>query len=262
MEKFQDLKYISNSKNKKHTLDVYSPLENGVFPVLIFIHGGSWHTGCKETYQDFGRNFAAKGIVTVIINYRLGNEANFEDMASDCASAIRWVYDNIHAYKGQTSNIFLSGHSAGGHLSALVTLNTKFILEKGLHRVIRGCILIDAFGLNMDYVMHNNTSFYVKELQNVFTTSPAKWKEAAPVHFIKGNSVPFFLFTGGKTYPYLTMDNEVFKMNLEENKVPYVYKVIPFRNHVEMITTMQNPSDILYKDILCFVKENSINEFA
>jgi acetyl esterase/lipase len=262
MEKFQDIKYIPNSKNRKHTLDVYSPSDDGFYPVLLFIHGGSWHTGSKEIYQDLGRNFASKGIVTVIINYRLGGEANYEDMASDCSYAVRWVYDNIHAYKGQTSNIFLSGHSAGGHLSALITLNEKCLMEKGLKAAIRGCILIDAFGLNIDYVMHNNTSFYVKELQNVFTKDPEKWKEAAPVHFLKGKSVPFLIFTGERTYPYLMMDNEVFKMNLDENKISYTHKVISSRNHVEMITGMQSPKDILYNDMLSFMNVHALKEAA
>ncbi|MBX9853005.1 MAG: carboxylesterase family protein [Cytophagaceae bacterium] len=69
----ENIPYI-NSKNKKHLLDIFIPEGDGPFPVIVFIHGGSWYNGCKELYHPLAKNLSGKGIVSVIINYRLGNE--------------------------------------------------------------------------------------------------------------------------------------------------------------------------------------------
>jgi dipeptidyl aminopeptidase/acylaminoacyl peptidase len=62
--------------------------------VLIFIHGGSWSSGKKETYWWLGRNFARKGLVTVLINYGLAPDNKYQQMGTDCATAVKWVVLN------------------------------------------------------------------------------------------------------------------------------------------------------------------------
>lgn len=256
MEKIQNIYYIGQSKNKKHQLDIYSPEGKGPFPVLIFTHGGSWYNGCKEIYQPLGINLANKGIMAVVINYRLGGEVMVDKMAEDVAAAVRWTYNNIENYKGSKERIFIMGHSAGGHLSALISLNEQYLSQP--NKYLKGCILIDAFGLNMDYVMHNNTSFFVKELERVFGKNPQKWREAAPVHYVQKSNIPFLIQVGKATYPYLTFDNEIFRMNLEEHKVPYNYKIIPSRDHIQMITALENENDSIYTDLFDFISLKNV----
>ncbi|MBX9852087.1 MAG: alpha/beta hydrolase, partial [Cytophagaceae bacterium] len=176
----------------------------------------------------------------------------------DCAAAVSWVYENIKTHKGNPQRVYVCGHSAGGHLSALISLNKSYLLKiSPVTSIIRGCILIDTFGLNIDYVMFNNASFFVKELEKVFSKDPEKWRKAAPVNYIKeSNNIPFLIFTGEDTYPYLKMDNMIFMMNLEEHKVPFKEKKIPHRNHREMITELHHAQDVMYDHICKFISEN------
>ncbi|MDF2456575.1 MAG: esterase [Cytophagaceae bacterium] len=257
MPSVKDLRYLKDSTHQKHTLDVYIPEGEGTFPVFVFIHGGSWYEGSKDIYTQLGENLAEKGLVTVIINYRLGGEANYLDMASDCSKALKWVADAIDWYKGQKYNLFLAGHSAGGHLAALITLNKKFLGEAFITQHIKGCILIDAFGLNMDYVLVNNTAFFAKELRKVFTDIPTNWKDAAPVHFIDNTPVPFLILVGSETYPYLTFDNALFITQLDHHHIRNTQYTLRGKNHRDMVIRMKDKKDEAYSRIVEFVKKNS-----
>jgi acetyl esterase/lipase len=240
--------------NEKHRLDVFAPSEGRHMPVFVYVHGGAWYHGNKEIYSQLGHNLAEMNVVTVITNYRLGPYANFMDMARDCSSAIKWTHENIENYGGDKNRIFISGHSAGGHLAALITVDPKYFEEVNLANPIKGCVLIDAFGMNMDYVLKVNSNFFVSDLHSVFTNDPSKWREAAPVNFIKGCSTPFLIYVGLRTYPYIMMDNEVFVNHLNQNKVPHDYHIIPGKGHMEMISQLNSKSNPIYNQILDFIR--------
>ena len=247
-------KNFSGFHNERHRLDVFAPKEGNHMPVLVFVHGGAWYHGNKDIYSTLGHNLAELNVVTVITNYRLGPAANFMDMAFDCSSAVKWTYENIEKYGGDKNRIFISGHSAGGHLSALITLDSKYFDALGISNPIKGCILIDAFGMNMDFVLKINTNFFVSDLHRVFTNDPTLWREAAPVNFVKGCSIPFLIYVGIRTYPYIMMDNEVFVNHLNQNKVPHDYHIVPGKGHMEMISHLEDKRNSMYKQIAEFIR--------
>lgn len=255
MPSVKNLRYLKNSVHQKHTLDVYIPEADGTFPVFVFVHGGSWYEGSKDIYSQLGENFSRQGIVTVVINYRLGGEADYLEMAKDCSAAVEWVAEAIDWYKGQNQNLFIAGHSAGGHLAALITLNKKFLGEAFITQHMKGCILIDAFGLNMDYIMLNNTTFFARELKKVFTDVPNNWKDAAPVHFIDHTPVPFLIMVGSETYPYLAFDNAIFITQLDKHEIYNKHFTLRGKNHRDMVTRMIDGKDEAYYKIISFINK-------
>ena len=157
-KKITDVSYlksseVSTSDNPK--LNVFVPRKSIVdkVPVLIFIHGGNWNSGRKGIYDLLGRNFASKGIITVIPGYTLSPNANYDLMAEQLAEAIKWVKNNIDKYGGDPNQIFVSGHSAGGHLGALAVMNPKYNIDP---KSISGIILNDAAGLDMNHYLEGN----------------------------------------------------------------------------------------------------------
>jgi acetyl esterase/lipase len=253
MQYFSDISYLSHTNDKQHTIDVYLPDGDSTFPVAVFIHGGTWFGGGKDIYTAVGKNMTDKGVVTVVVRYRLGEQMTYFDRATDCSAAIQWIVKHIRQYKGQAENIFLAGHSVGGHLAALISLNKKFLGEEFIAQHLKGCILIDAFGLNMDYVMHHHLTFFSRELQKVFTDIPGNWIDAAPVHYIDNTVVPFLILTGSDTYPYLTLDNAVFMSNLDRHNIPNEQHTLSNKNHHQMGVSLQNNQDEAYGWILEFI---------
>ena len=147
--------------NKEHDLrlDVYSPKKvDKPKKVLVFIHGGNWVHGKKSIYKFFGKGFAKKGIVTVIINYRLSENVTYDSLTINSAMAVKWVKQNIGQYNGDTNSIFVSGHSAGGHLAALIATDDSYFNKLNIRNPIKGTILIDAFGLDMYTYLSTNKS--------------------------------------------------------------------------------------------------------
>lgn len=253
MAAFKDITYLSDSSHQKHKLDVYVPSGQAVYPVFVFIHGGEWYQGNTNLYEKIGVHLASKSLVAVVINYRSGEGATYKDMVEDAAHAVNWIGANIDRYKGLGDQLFLCGHSAGGHLAALLSLNKHFLGEPFILTCIKGCILLDAFGLNMDFVAQKNLIFFIQELRKVFTEIPNDWIDASPVHFIDNTNVPFLILTGERTYPYLTLDNGIFITNLDRHQVHNEHRTIEGRNHRGMLTALEDPDDEAYPLILDFV---------
>jgi len=132
-------------------LDIRAPKDfiGKNYPVMLWIHGGSNTTGLKD-YYDYSKLAAAKGVVVVAINYRLGalgwfthpaiqGQQSGEDQASnfghlDIIHSLKWVRDNISGFGGDAANVTVFGESAGAH-NVYALLASP--LAKGLfHRAI------------------------------------------------------------------------------------------------------------------------------
>jgi acetyl esterase/lipase len=105
-------------------LDVLAPdpRPGGRLPALVWIHGGGWETGNRRGgFSDtFGPMLARKGFVFVSIDYRLSDQAIFPAQIHDVKAAVRWVRSNAEELGIDPERIGAWGHSAGGHLAALL----------------------------------------------------------------------------------------------------------------------------------------------
>lgn len=109
------------------TLDLYLPADTDAEtdadapPLVVYIHGGGWESGSKES----GRLFAPMtrtGFALASINYRLTDRGPFPAQIHDCKAAIRWLRAHADDYGYRTDKIAVAGASAGGHLALLVGL--------------------------------------------------------------------------------------------------------------------------------------------
>ncbi|MEK4967614.1 alpha/beta hydrolase [Cytobacillus sp. FSL R7-0696] len=105
-------------------LDIIRPsiLPEKPMPVIIYIHGGGWSSGDKSGVggRKWNSFFAKNGFFVVNINYRLSGEAIFPAQIHDCKAAVRWLRANHLSYNINPEKIGVWGHSAGGHLAALL----------------------------------------------------------------------------------------------------------------------------------------------
>lgn len=108
----------------RQKLDVYSPKDiTPETPTLVFYHGGSWQFGSKDDYRFLGTAFAAQGIQTVVVNYRLHPEVIYPSFVEDGAKALAFTKTNIASGRP----IFVAGHSAGAHIAAMIALDPRFL---------------------------------------------------------------------------------------------------------------------------------------
>ncbi len=101
------------------SLDIF-PQSNGLNPVCLFIHGGYWRAMDKELFSYPAIGLSEAGVVFVSINYALAPAISLDGIVEQCREAVLWVHRNAEAYGGDPNRIHISGHSAGGHLTAMM----------------------------------------------------------------------------------------------------------------------------------------------
>ena len=110
-------------------LDVYPAGENA--PVLVYVHGGFW---CLRTSKEFGfvaRGPVSRGVATVVTNYDLCPRVTIDEIVRQTRAAVAWAHKNATSFGGDPARIHVAGHSAGGHLAAML-LATDWKGEYGL----------------------------------------------------------------------------------------------------------------------------------
>ncbi|MEZ7516631.1 alpha/beta hydrolase [Flavobacterium frigidarium] len=234
-------------------LNIFQPDDKSVAaPVLIFIHGGNWNSGNKDTYNLLGRNFAKKGVVTIIPDYTLSPKANYDDMAKEVATAIKWVQANVKSFNGDVNQIYVTGHSAGGHLAALAVMNPKYGIDE---KSIAGIILNDAAGLDMKNYLEQYPPTTKDDYLATWTADPAKWKDASPIYFLNKNTPPFLIYVGDKTYPSITVANDRFLKALKPFQPSVELNRID-KKHVPMVTQYFWPYSDRFDETLDFINKN------
>jgi acetyl esterase/lipase len=117
--------------DERHKLDVYMPRESKLpRPVVVFVHGGSWEEGSKNSYTFAGRALAAQGFLTLVINYRLHPEHQYPAFVEDVDLALRWAAENVHSFGGDPKKIFAMGHSAGAYNVAMAVLDPRYAVAR------------------------------------------------------------------------------------------------------------------------------------
>ena len=251
--KYREINYLNQKytgQRQLPTLNIFRPKHAlNDSDVLIFVHGGNWDSGNKELYSILGRNFAKKEIVTVIPDYTLSPDADVKTMTEQIAEAIRWTHDHIDDFGGNPERIFISGHSAGGHLAALATMNPAYLKDSSY---VKGIILNDAAGLDMYSYLRDNPPTKENHYLTTWGQDERNWKEASPINYIDEHTPPMMVYVGTKTIPSIFKYNELFLIEL--NKVqPNVKPVLLDQKHKKMVIQYFWPWSQRFTEIKAFM---------
>jgi acetyl esterase/lipase len=200
------LKDSINNGRKLH-LDLFRPAKQGSFPAVIMVHGGGWRSGDKSMQVPLAMMIAAKGYVTVAVEYQLSLEAKYPAAVYNIKSAIRWIRANAVKYGIDTSRIAISGCSAGGQLAALVGMTNGVARFEGnygnsgysskVHAVMDIDGVLDFLApasLNME---RNPNSADVAWFGGTYMERPGIWKEASSIFWVTKNSPPALFLNSG-----------------------------------------------------------------
>lgn len=253
----KNINYAGNNQ-LANTLNIYHKKGTENKDVIIFIHGGSWSSGKKETYWWLGRNFAKNNVVTAVINYPLAPNATYKEMANASAKAVKWVQENIARFGGNPQRIFLMGHSAGAHLCELINSDPQYFNALGIKNPVKGVILNDAFGLDMqEYLSKAEKDDYYTNFLRTFSTDSAVWQLGSPLFYVKNIKNPHLIFYGTKTYPAIQLQSERVFETLQAQNVPVSLIKVDGKKHVPMISQMVFGKNKLYQEIYKFLKQTN-----
>lgn len=223
---------------RRRSLDLYLPPETGKKPpLLIFVHGGFWLL-TDEEYRigpAIAEALVPDGIAVALVRYRLAPGYSHPTQAGDVAAALALLIRDAKRFGYDPSRIFLSGHSAGGHLAALVALDPNYlgnyqISPKSLAGVITFSGLYDL--LPRSGISENQRV----AVEKTFGIDPAVLKKASPITHVHSDAPRFLILTAQSDFPGFLSDAEKFFDALNKAGLSRVERwIVPDRDHFSVM---------------------------
>ena len=184
----KDLSY-SSSKDPYATerckLDVYYPENKTGCPVVVWFHGGGLTQGNKSIPGRLKKN----GMVVIAVNYRLLPKVAISECLDDAAASVAWAFREVEKYGGDKNKIFISGHSAGGYLTAMVGLDKRWLKKYDIDAdSIAGLIPFSG-----QVISH----FSYRKMNGIDNLQPTV-DEFAPLFHVRKDAPPLVLITGDR----------------------------------------------------------------
>ena len=230
----RDIEYVAGAPDDapKHKLDIYVPKGKTNVPVFVFIHGGAWKQGDRSQYPALGNRLAREGIAVVIPSYRLAPKNRHPAQIDDVRAAFRWTVAHLSEFGGDPARIYVGGHSAGGHLSALLALT-----EPGIRGVAPMSGVYDVTGI-----------------ESVFTEDPDVRKAASPINHVKAGAPPFTITYCQWDYLALPQQAEQFASALKDVGVQVRVLYVPNESHISEIINATKDMDLTLRALLDLIK--------
>jgi acetyl esterase/lipase len=230
-------------------LDVYRPRGAAPAPVVVFFYGGRWQGGDRRDYAFVGEALADRGLVGVLPDYRQFPEVGFPGFVDDAARAVAWVIVHAAEFGGDPARVFVAGHSAGGHIAALLATDARYLAAHGLApRQLAGAIAIAA---PLDFL-----PIVDADIAAIFGP-PERYPESQPVNFVDGDEPPFLLLHGQPDRLVWTHNSRNLAARLEAVAVPVELAIYPDAGHFRILAALDAQFDWLaptLDDLVRFVE--------
>jgi arylformamidase len=224
------------------TLDVF-PAEGagrGGAPVLFFIHGGYWRSLDKRDHSFVAPPFTQRGVCVVVPNYALCPATTIPNIALQMVRALAWTWRNAAHWGGDPSRITVAGHSAGGHLAAMMLAclwqQHDPALPAGL---ARNALSISGL-YDLEPIMH--TAFLQQDLR----LTPQQVRQASPALFPPPARGTLYTVAGADESPEFLRHNTLIREAWGQARVP-VCESLPGCNHFSALEAMADPGHRLHR---------------
>jgi arylformamidase len=218
----------------------------GKAPVMVFLHGGYWRSLDKSDHSFVAPPFTQAGACVVIPNYALcpGSEIHpvtVPHITLQMVKALVWIWRNIDQYGGDPARITVVGHSAGGHLAAmLLACVWKAHADDLPEALVRNALSVSGLH-ELEAIRH--TPFLQQDLRltpdDAIKASPA-WLPQ-PRHGVVLNSV-----CGGDESAEFLRQNALIQQRWGRTVVP-VCEAVPALNHFSIVESLVQPDGRLHR---------------
>ncbi|HKS73073.1 MAG TPA: alpha/beta hydrolase [Terriglobales bacterium] len=224
-------------------VDVFPPEGAGdsLVPILLFAHGGSWISGCKEWMAFMAPVLRKLPLLFVSVSYRLAPASRFPEPLEDCAEAVRWIYEHASSWQGDRSRIFVGGHSAGGHLMSLLALQPHLLHARALpQRLIKGCFAVSTpFGIRASDTAVPSEILELSRQAILRDSNDAA--DASPLAHVSGNAPKFLITIGENDFPFIREQAPVMQAALEAAGNEVYYQDLADHDHFATSERCVNP---------------------
>jgi arylformamidase len=216
-------------------VDVY-PATAANAPVHVFIHGGYWRAFSSKDFAFVAEGLNARGLAVVMVNYALCPEVRVGDIVQQCRAALAWTWRNAASFGADKNRLTLSGHSAGGHLTAMM-LATDW----------------STFGLPQDAIkaalpisgLYDLGPFPHSFLQPLLKLDAAQVRAESPLFHPVRARCPVLVAVGGAESAEFHRQSEEYVAHLKRAGLAVEYQDIPGRDHFNVLDDLASPEGTL-----------------
>ncbi|MCX2865204.1 alpha/beta hydrolase [Paucibacter sp. PLA-PC-4] len=203
-------------------------------PVLVFIHGGYWRALDKADHSFLAPVFTDEGAMVVIPNYALCPGVSMEHIPLQLVQALAWVWRHAAEHGGDPNQIVLVGHSAGGHLAAMLACcDWKAVAPDLPRHLVKGVLSISGLH-DLEPLRH------APSLQRDLRLDADAVRRLSPVNFPAPDETPVYCVVGAKESEEFKRQNGLLRQAWGARSVP-ICEDVPGLDHFSILHDLANP---------------------
>ena len=218
---------VAYGEGPSETLDVFPAARPGA-PVVVFIHGGYWRSLDKADHSFVAPALHEAGAAVVVPNYALCPAVTIPEITLQMVRALAWTWRHARSFNGDASRITVIGHSAGGHLAAMMLACQWPAVGADLpQQVVKNALSISGL-----YVLEPlaHTPFLKADLSLV----PDDIRRASPAYLPGPRQGQLYTVAGGNESPEFLRHNRLIQQAWGKSVVP-VCEALPGLNHFSVV---------------------------
>ena len=236
-KKHKVIKDIPYGDKPREYLDIFPSSEKGS-KVLVFIHGGYWQKFDKSSFHFIAGAFADYNITTVLLNYPLIPSVNMDEVVQSCRKAADWIHKNIDRWNGDPDQIYISGHSAGGHLATILITREKMQVDKTF---IKGICAISG--------LYDLIPIQLSNINDVLQMDNEMSIRNSPVLKVPFESCQLLIAVGSdETDEFKGQSRELYT-NWKNKNHSIEYSELPGLNHFSILSSIEDRNSVLHRSI-------------
>jgi arylformamidase len=210
------------------------PAPPGGAPVLVYIHGGYWRALGKGDQSFVAPPLARAGALVVLPGYALAPRVGIDHIVLQIARAVAWTWRHAREHGGDPGRIVVAGHSAGGHLAAMMLCCRWSELAPDLPPgLVRGALALSGL-FDLEPLRH--APFLAPDLR----LDEALARKLSPAA-LPAPAGPLHALVGGDEKPEFQRQNRLIRRRWGARAVP-VCEAIPRRHHMSILRDLADPS--------------------
>ena len=230
----------------RQKLDIYisKDMSGTRAPILIFVHGGGWHSGNKEMYKFFAEGFTKSGYDIVIPNYRLFPDGIYPNMLLDTAQATAYVANEF-----PDRPLILIGHSAGAYNVLMMGLAPDYLQENNIDICQRVAGVISLAGPTGEIKLKSPR--YVEVIPDRFNG------KSAAINSLESPSPPILLVNGGRDDQVDPINAVGLAKRMKEKGKTVELKLYDEQSHNDLVKNLSRYFDeetMLKPDLIRFIQ--------